>query len=302
MAGAAAISESKRFAYNGGRLQTTSLPAHQHDGDAPIITAMPLPSAPAGRAPLSVAIITLNAAAALPACLASADFAQEIVVIDSGSTDGTRELAASRGARVIEMAWRGYGPQKQAAVEAAAHDWVLCLDADERVTPELRASIEAALATAAAGPQAWRMARANRFMGRVLRHGEGYPDWSLRLFNRRHARWSEDPVHEKVEAQGAVSTLAGDLLHDSAETLESYLAKQNRYTSLQAGRLHAQGERAGFARIALSPLTRFLKFYVFRLGFLDGVPGLVHIAIGCANSMIKYAKLRELGQGPVRPD
>jgi len=275
------------------------------DSDAPIITAMPTPPAPgagAPRAPLSVAIITLNAAAALPDCLASAAFADQIVVIDSGSSDGTQALAAARGAQVIDMPWRGYGPQKQAAVAACAHDWVLCLDADERVTPALRESITAALAAPRrdAAPMAYRMARANRFMGRLLRHGEGYPDWSLRLFHRAHARWSDDAVHEKVETAGAVGTLSGDLLHESAETLESYLAKQNRYTSLQAERLAAAGERAGWTRIALSPLVRFIKFYLFRGGFLDGIPGLVHIAIGCLNSMVKYAKLRDL-QGPPRP-
>lgn len=266
------------------------------DSDGPIITVMSAPSLAAARAPLTVAIITLNAASALPECLASVPFAQEIVVVDSGSTDGTRELAAAHGAKVIELPWRGYGPQKQAAVLAASHDWVLCLDADERVTPALRAGIEAALARPA--HNAYRMARANRFMGRVLRHGEGYPDWSLRLFHRAHARWSDDPVHEKVEARGEVGTLSGDLLHESAETLEGYLAKQNRYTSLQAARLRQQGESAGLARIAFSPLVRFVKFYFFRLGFLDGVPGLVHIAIGCANSMLKYAKLRDLNRAP----
>jgi glycosyltransferase involved in cell wall biosynthesis len=247
--------------------------------------------------PLSVAIITLNAAGQLAACLESAAFADDLVVVDAGSSDGTPAVAARYGARVIDLAWRGFGPQKQAAVRAARHDWVLCLDADERVTPALRASIEALLAApAAAGPQAWRMARANRFMGRVLRHGEGYPDWSLRLFHRGHARWSDDPVHEKVLAAGAVGTLRGDLLHESAETLESYLDKQNRYTSLQAERLHRDGRSAGWAHIALSPLLRFIKFYFVRLGFLDGVPGLVHIAIGCNNSMIKYAKLRSLNR------
>ena len=250
------------------------------------------------RVPLSVAVIALNAAGPLATCLESAAFADDIVVVDSGSSDETVEVAQKHGARVINLEWRGFGPQKQAAVAAAKHDWVLCLDADERVTPALRESIEAALAgggpTARGSPMAWRMARANRFMGRVLRHGEGYPDWSLRLFHRGHARWSDDAVHEKVIADGAVGTLTGDLLHDSAETLSSYLAKQNRYTSLQAERMFHDGRSAGWTSIAFSPLLRFVKFYFFRLGFLDGVPGLVHIAIGCGNSMIKYAKLRGL--------
>lgn len=246
---------------------------------------------PVRRQPLSVAIITLNAAAQLADCLASAAFADEIVVVDSGSSDGTIALAERHGVRVIRQEWLGYGPQKQFAVAAASHDWVLCLDADERVTPELQAAIEAALAAPAHG--AYRFPRRNRFLGRYLRHGEGYPDWSLRLFDRRRARWSTDAVHEKVEADGAVGVLAGDLLHDSAETLAAYLAKQNRYTSLAAEAALAAGKRAGFGKLFFSPIVRFVKFYLVRQGFRDGLPGLVHIAIGCFNSFCKYAKMLE---------
>ena len=249
---------------------------------------------PASRQPLSVAIITLNAAAQLEACLLSARFADEILIVDSGSTDGTLELAARHGARVIQQDWLGFGPQKQCAVDAALHDWVLCLDADERVTPELQASIENALRTPA--PSAYRFARCNRFLGRYLRYGEGYPDWSLRLFDRRRARWSDDAVHEKVISDGAVGTLTGDLLHDSAESLASYLAKQNRYTTLAAGMALAAGKKTGFTRIVLSPLIRFIKFYFVRQGFRDGLPGLIHIAIGCFNSFMKYSKMLEHGK------
>jgi len=245
--------------------------------------------------PLSVVIITKNAATQLAACLESASFADEIVVVDSDSSDGTAELAAQRGARVLQRQWLGFGPQKQFAVEAARNDWVLCLDADERVSAPLRASILAVLAAPAA--QAYAMARCNRFMGRWLRHGEGYPDRSLRLFDRRHARWSDDPVHEKVLTEAPVTRIGGDLLHDSAETLESYLNKQNRYTSLQAEALFKAGTRAGVAQLLLSPLLRFAKFYFLRLGFLDGTAGLVHIAIGCCNSFHKYAKLMALQRG-----
>ena len=244
------------------------------------------------RQPFSVVIITKNAATQLAACLESAAFADEILVVDSGSDDGTAELAAARGARVIQKAWLGFGAQKQFAVEAARHDWVLCLDADERVSERLHASVLAALAVPAA--QAYSMPRCNRFMGRWLRHGEGYPDWSLRLFHRGHARWSDDPVHEKVLTAAPVARLQGDLLHDTAESLDAYLKKQERYTTLAAESLFRAGKRGGFARMLLSPALRFFKFYFLRLGFLDGLPGLVHIAIGCRNSFGKYAKLRAL--------
>lgn len=244
---------------------------------------------PTDRLPLSAVLITKNAARQLDACLASLAFCAEIVVVDSGSTDETAAIAAGHGARVITAEWRGFGPQKQFAVTQAAHDWVLCIDADECVSERLQQSIRAALAAPAAG--AYRFARCNRFMGRYLRHGEGYPDWSLRLFDRRRARWSDDAVHEKVIHDGTPATLAGDLLHDSAESLDSYLTKQNRYTTLAAEEAVARGKRAGAAHLLLSPLLRFIKFYFFRFGFLDGLPGLVHILIGCGNSFAKYAKM-----------
>jgi len=245
-----------------------------------------------GLLPLSLCVITRDAAADIADCLASAAFAGEVVVVDSGSRDDTVEIARRLRARVIERAWPGFGAQKQFAVDAATHDWVLCLDADERVTPELAAAIVSEMGAPRAA--AYAFARRNRFLGRWLAHGEGYPDWNVRLFDRRRARWSDDPVHEHVLCEAPVARLAGDLLHASAESLDDYLAKQNRYTTLQAAAMHARGERAGLARLVVSPLVRFVRFYVLRLGFLDGVAGLVHIAIGCQNSFLKYAKLRAL--------
>ena len=241
------------------------------------------------RAPLTAVLITLNAASRLEVCLQSLAFCAEILVVDSGSTDATVAIAEGHGARVIQQAWLGFGPQKQFAVDQARHDWVLCIDADERVSAELQTAVIAALAAPA--HQAWRFARCNRFLGRYLRHGEGYPDWSLRLFHRAAAHWSDDAVHEKVITRSSVGTLTGDLLHDSAETLESYLTKQNRYTSLAAREALARGKQASAAKLLLSPLFRFIKFYFLRLGFLDGIPGLVHILIGCQNSFVKYAKM-----------
>jgi glycosyltransferase involved in cell wall biosynthesis len=244
---------------------------------------------PDHRLPLSAVLITKNAAGLLAACLESLAFCDEIVVVDSGSDDSTVEIAERHGARVIQSEWRGFGLQKQFAVEQASHEWVLCIDADERVSEVLRERIEAALsAPSVAG---YRFARCNRFMGRYLRHGEGYPDWSLRLFDRRAARWSDDAVHEKVIAGGEIGTLQGDLLHESAESLETYLAKQNRYSTLAANEALERGKRASVAHLLLSPVLRFIKFYVFRLGLLDGLPGLVHILVGCGASFAKYAKM-----------
>lgn len=244
------------------------------------------------RAPFSVVIITLNELSRLPACLESVTFADEIVVVDSGSDDGTVEFAKQQGCKVVSQSWLGYGPQKQFAVEQASYDWVLCIDADERVSEQLQTSIMSVLESPR--HHGYEMPRCNRFLGRWLRHGEGYPDLSLRLYNRNSARWSKDAVHEKVEADGEVGRLAGDLLHESQETLERYLEKQNRYTSLQAEMLHKRGKKSGVTKIVLSPLFRFIKMYIIRLGFLDGLPGLIHILIGCYNSMFKYVKLLEL--------
>ncbi|MBI3545207.1 MAG: glycosyltransferase family 2 protein [Gammaproteobacteria bacterium] len=241
---------------------------------------------------LSAIIITRDVANQLADCLQSVRFADEILVVDSGSTDTTAQVAQSHGARVLHQDWLGYGKQKQFAVKRAAHDWVLCLDADERVSPELAHRIQDALRAPAFF--AYDMPRCNRFMGRWLRHGEGYPDPNLRLFHRAHAQWSDDTIHEHVLTIEPVGRLDGDLLHASETSLAEYLDKQNRYTTLQAEKFFATGKRVTVARLIFSPLARFIKFYFLRRGLLDGVPGLVHICIGCFNSFMKYAKLMQL--------
>jgi len=250
------------------------------------------------RAPLSAVLITRNAAAVIDGCLDSIAFADEIVVIDSGSSDTTPQIAARRGARVVQKEWLGFGRQKQYAVDQAKHDWVLCLDADERVTPELARSIHAALASPVS--PVYRMPRRNRFLGRWLSHGEGYPDWSPRLFNRLNARWSDDIVHEKVLFTVTPGTLHGDLLHDSSDDLATYLERQNRYTTLAARQAYEAGRSANVVHLLFSPVVRFFKFYILRFGFLDGVPGLLHISIGCMNSYLKYAKLLEIKKAEAR--
>jgi glycosyltransferase involved in cell wall biosynthesis len=249
--------------------------------------------APAEKLPLTVAIIALDAASQIGPCLASVEeFAGEILVVDSGSTDETAAIAKRHGARVVHNEWPGFGRQKQFAVQSAANDWVLCLDVDERVTERLAAAIRAALGSRAY--KAYRLARRNRFLGVWLAHGEGYPDWSLRLFHRAHASWSNDEVHEAVLTTAQVGRLDGDLLHDSAEDIATYMAKQNRYTTLHAEALFKQGVRASAWRLFVNPLVRFVKFYVVKLGFLDGGAGFAHVVIGCNNTFHKYLKLLEL--------
>lgn len=257
---------------------------------AELYPRLPMPA----RLPLSAVLITFNCVGPLRATLESLRFCDEILAVDSGSTDGSVELLQEFGARVISEPWRGFGPQKQFAVDQAAHDWVLCIDSDEIVSPELQASILQALE--ASGDSAYEFPRRNRFLGRYLKHGEGYPDYSLRLYDRRQARWTDDVVHEKVITLGTVSCLKGDLLHHSEDSIESYLAKQNRYTTLAAQALAAEGMEVSTSKLVLSPLFRFIKFYFLRGGCLDGVPGLIHILIGCFNSFAKYAKVIELNR------
>ncbi|MBF0448781.1 MAG: glycosyltransferase family 2 protein, partial [Magnetococcales bacterium] len=189
------------------------------------------------KLPISVAIITLNEQNSLADCLASAAFAQDIVVVDSGSTDTTVELAESMGARVFHQPWLGYGAQKNVAVDQARFDWVLCLDADERVDSRLSRNIRQVMTHRNHRYVGYRMARRNFFLGRGLKHGFGYPDYKLRLMHRKQGRWTNSDVHEYIEVDGPVGLLDGDLLHYSGESLQQYLEKHNRYTTLQANSL-----------------------------------------------------------------
>ncbi|MEX2367657.1 MAG: glycosyltransferase family 2 protein [Pseudohongiellaceae bacterium] len=243
--------------------------------------------------PATATIIALNEAKHITSCIKSVDFFNEVLVVDSGSTDDTVTLARAAGATVLENPWPGYGPQKQFALQHARNDWIFSLDADERVSVALK---EAMIQLFKEGPRAqgYAVSRCNHFMGRPLRHGEGYPDWCLRLFNRTIGGWSSEPVHERVLLDGRIERIEGDIDHYSEKSLAEYLQKQNNYTTLQAEQLYAAGRRASLLKLTTSPFVRFIKFYFIKRGFLDGVPGLVHISIGCFNSFCKYAKLLEI--------
>ena len=218
-------------------------------------------------------------------------------MVDSHSTDRTRELAAEAGARVIERDWPGFGPQKRFAVEAASHDWVLCLDADERLSEQLQAEIRTLRAAGFPDRPGWEMPRCSEYLGRWIRRGTWYPDRQLRLFDRRRGNWNERPIHERVELDGPPGRLQGDLLHVPYRDLGDHLTTIARYTAAMARDLHARGRRVRLSDLLLRPPVRFLRFYVLRLGFLEGWRGLILAILAAYYVFLKYAQLYALVSG-----
>jgi glycosyltransferase involved in cell wall biosynthesis len=246
--------------------------------------------------PLSVTVITLNEAGNIDACLQSVAWADDVVVVDSGSTDDTAERAARRGARVIRRSWPGnYADQKNFAAGEAAHDWILSIDADERVTPALAAEIKALLATdpPLAG---YRLPRITRHLDRWIRTTDWYPDYQLRLYDRRRAHWPPRLVHESVKAEGAVGYLTQDLEHYAYRDISHHHEVMDRYTTLAARQMYAQGRRAGVVDLVLHPPAAFLRNYVLKRGFTDGGPGFVISAMNAYYVFLKFAKLWELSK------
>jgi glycosyltransferase involved in cell wall biosynthesis len=248
---------------------------------------------PGGRPTLSVIIIAFNESRHIGACLDSVAFADEIIVVDSGSTDGTGDIARARGATVrVTPDWPGFGPQKNRALDLATCDWVLSIDADERAPAELADEIRSTLAAPA--HQAYRVARLSEFEGRGMRHSGWWPDHVLRLWRRGTARFSDAAVHEKVIPQGSVGTLNHHLLHYPYENIEALLAKVNRYSTDAARMMFERGKRATPLSALGHGLWTFIRIYFLRRGFLDGWPGLVAASGGAAGSFFRYAKLVSL--------
>jgi glycosyltransferase involved in cell wall biosynthesis len=240
---------------------------------------------------LSVILITHNEAANIAACLASVAFADEWIVVDSGSTDGTVEIARSAGARVsVTNDWPGFGVQKGRALALANGDWVLSIDADERITPELAASIRKALADDA-GEAGHELSRLSNFCGQWMRHGDWYPDRVLRLFKRGAGRFSNDRVHERLIVEGRIGRLAGELLHHSMPTLEGALDKMNRYSSGRAADKVAAGGRGGLGAALTHGCWAFARCYILHRGFLDGRLGFVLAVYVAENTYYRYLKM-----------
>jgi glycosyltransferase involved in cell wall biosynthesis len=242
-------------------------------------------------AKLSACIVAMDEAERLPAALASLTFCDEIVVVDSHSRDRTRELAAAAGARVIERDWPGHVAQKEFAVRAASHDWVLCVDADEEVSSELAEELRALKAGGFAGHAGWRFPRCTEYFGRWIRHGTWYPDLQLRLFDRRRGRWGGHDPHDRVELEGSAGRLRGELLHRPYRTLGEHLETIDSYTTIMARGLRERGRRAGAFDLAVRPAVRFVRFYVLKLGFLEGWRGFFLACLAAHYVRLKYAKL-----------
>ncbi len=245
---------------------------------------------------VSVTIITRDEAANIDACLASVAWADEVLVVDCGSTDRTVEIATARGARVIIKDWPGYGAQKNFAATEVAHDWVLSVDADERVSPELAREIRERLAADAVAEAGFRIPRVTFHLGRWIRTTDWYPDYQLRLYDRRRGRWKERRVHESVTADGPVGQLREELQHYAYRDITHHHQTMDRYTTLAAEDMHASGRRAGFVDVALHPPAAFVRNYVLRRGFTDGMPGLIISTMNAHYVFLKFAKLWAKGK------
>ena len=242
---------------------------------------------------LSVTVITKNEAADVGDALASVAWADEIVVVDSESTDDTVAIARRYTDRVVVRAWPGYVDQKNYAASIASHDWILSLDADERVTAGLADEIRAALAGSPRAA-AFRMPRVTRHLGRWIRSTDWYPDHQVRLYDRRAAEWTGRYVHEALGVRGAIGDLRGELQHYAYRDIADHLETIDRYTTYAARQMHESGRRAGVLQLAGHPPLAFLRNYVARGGIRDGVPGFIVSAMNAYYVFLKFAKLREL--------
>ena len=251
----------------------------------------------ARREPLSVCIVCCNEAENIVDCLQSVRWADEIVVVDSGSADATVELAQGLTDRVVHHDWEGYVRQKNYALGLASHEWVLCIDADERVSPELAQEIQNELARIAAGePRAvgFTMPRKVRYFGRWILHGGWYPDRKLRFFRKSAGSWGGVDPHDHLRVDGKVAALKGDLLHFSFRDMRDHLDTINNFTSVAAREKQAGGRKHALLHMLLNPPIRFLRMYVLKRGFLDGMPGFICAVLGSYYVFLKYAKLWEL--------
>lgn len=242
---------------------------------------------------ISATIITYNEERNIPRVIESLRCCDEIVVVDSGSSDRTTEIATRLGARVVEMHWQGYAGQKNFASGIAAHDWILSLDADESLSEALEGEIWQIKKN---GPafDGYTMPRLAQYLGRWILHSGWYPDRKVRLFDRRKAKWVGGKVHESVVVDGRIGHLKSNILHFTCSSLSEHLKSMDRYTTLAAEQIVEQRERVGWTQLGLDPPWTFLRTYVFQRGFLDGVEGLTIAYMAALYNFVKYVKARNM--------
>ena len=245
---------------------------------------------PAHRMPsLSIVIVAKNEAQNIVDCVRSARFADEVIVMDSGSTDGTAELARAEGARVVTTDWPGYGPQNNRGIDLASGDWFFSLDADERITPELAAEIRAAIARGDA--DGYRVPRSSMYCGRFMRHGGWRPDYTRRLARKGRARFTDHILHAHLRVEGRVGTLKQPMVHYSYRSMEAVLEKLNRYSTAGARDMASEGREGSFLKAVTHGLWAFFRTYVLRLGFLDGRWGFMLAVSTAEGTYYRYLKL-----------
>jgi glycosyltransferase involved in cell wall biosynthesis len=243
--------------------------------------------------PVSVTVITLNEATNIEACLTSVAWADEVLVIDCGSQDGTADLARAKGARVLVRDWPGYSAQKNFAAGEAKHEWILSVDADERVTPALAQEVRDVLGREPR-ESGFRIPRVTWHLSRWIRTTDWYPDYQNRFYDRRRARWTGRYVHEALRADGPSGQLRGEIQHYAYRDIADHLETIDRYTTLAARQMQEDGRRAGLLQLAGHPPLAFLRNYIARGGIRDGVPGFIISSMNAYYVFLKFAKLREL--------
>ncbi|MBN2318375.1 MAG: glycosyltransferase family 2 protein [Acidobacteria bacterium] len=243
--------------------------------------------------PISATIITCNEERNIAEALESLSWVDEIIVVDSGSEDATLDICRRFTDKIYYRDWTGYVDQKNYAVEKACNDWILSLDADERVSPKLQDEIEA-LNRKGFRESGYRIPRATFFMGRWIKHGDWYPDYQLRLFDRRHGKWQGGRVHESVQTDGAAGMLRGEIQHFTYRNFSEYLKRLESYTTLAALDYRRKGRRASSWMLFGKPLAVFIRAYLLKCGFLDGTAGFTVAVMGAVSAFFKYAKLHEL--------
>ena len=249
---------------------------------------------------VSVIILTLNEEANIRECLNSVSWTTEVLVVDSESTDKTVAIARECGATVLSIPWEGYGRTKNRALEHAASEWILWLDADERVTPELAKEIQQLLPSDEETYSAFTVARRAYFLGRWIRHSGWYPGRVTRLFRKGSGKFTESLVHESLQVAGPIGNLHNDLVHLTDPNLEHYFVKFNRYTTLAAGDLEKKGKHFRIHQLFGRPLFTFFRMYILRWGFRDGIQGFILCTLSACYVFVKYAKLWERYSTPTK--